>query len=58
MKAQSADVRNVWLRNVDKYLSAVKEGRVNDLRLPKLKNEGPVDFNTVLAEVLKVTSDQ
>ena len=58
MKAQSDAVRNVWLCNVDKYLSAVKEGRVNDLRLPKLKNEGPVDFNTVLAEVLKVTSDQ
>ena len=53
-KAKAVDVRDKWLLNVSKYLDALHEEETEYMKLPTSKNEGPVDYNQVLAEVLEI----
>jgi hypothetical protein len=49
------NVRDRWLRNVAKYFEALHEEEIADLKLStSSKNDGPLDYDQVLAEVLEI----
>ena len=53
-KATAVGVRDKWLRNVGKYLDSLREGETQDLKLPTPINEGQVDYDDILQEVLRI----
>ena len=54
-KAKEMNVRDRWLRNVAKYFEALHEEEIADLKLStSSKNDGPLDYDQVLAEVLEI----